>query len=99
MNGKLFEEEEVEGAEFELFLFFIFYFLFLFFYCFMMIFDFGSCCCFYESWSMKRKLNGGTHTGEVYLTAALEWQGAGSGGWLGRKEMELETMIRVGLGL
>ena len=38
---------------------------------------------------MKRKLDGGTHTGEVYLTVPLEWQGAGSGGWLGRKEGEI----------
>ena len=35
---------------------------------------------------MMRKLDGGTHTGEVYLTVPLEWQGAGSGCWLGRKE-------------
>ena len=48
---------------------------------------------------MIRKLDGGTHTGEVYLTEPLEWQGAGSGCWLGRKKVELEAMFRVGLGL
>ena len=48
---------------------------------------------------VMRKLDGGTHTGEVYLTEPLEWQGAGSGCWLGRKKVELEAKIRVGLGL
>ena len=37
-------------------------------------------------WPMMRKLDGGTHTREVYLTVPLEWQGAGSGCWLGCKE-------------
>ena len=60
-----------------------------------MCFDFVVCV----DWPVKRKLDGGTHTGEVYLTEPLEWQGAGSGCWLGRKKVELEATIRVGLGL
>ena len=69
-----------------------FLFLVLFYVCFV-------CYVLDVDWPMMRKLDGGTHTGEVYLTVPLEWQGAGSGCWLGRKKVELEAKIRVGLGL
>ena len=69
--------------------------LFLVVFCFVDVFClFGFCV----DGPMMKKLDGGTHTGEVYLTVPLEWQGAGSGCWLGREIVELEAMIRVGLG-
>ena len=58
-------------------------FVFVFVFCFVLgLLSFVFCL----DRPMMRKLDGGTHTGEVYLTVPLEWQGAGSGCWLGCKE-------------
>ena len=78
-------EEGVEGEEFKLFVCFWFWF-----------FEFSLVFVCDVDRPMMRKLDGGTHTGEVYLTEPLEWQGAGSGCWLGQKKVELEAKIRVG---
>ena len=66
---------------------------------FMLSFGLGGFILFLDvclDWPMMRKLDGGTHTGEVYITEPLEWQGAGSKCWLGQEKVDLEAKIRVG---
>ena len=58
------------------------FFFFFFFFC-CLYFGFEFVFGVGLEWPMMGKLDGCTHTGEVYLTVPLEWQGAGSGCWLG----------------